>query len=408
MSTVATAVSPLVGRDAEMRALQTVLGRALGGQAQIVALSGPVGVGKSRLAQECLAVARGRGFLPLLGVCGELAQDLSYAPLVEALRPLVRQAAGPGRPALVEGLLDLGRLFGDLSLPPGPALGDPGLERTRLFESVCRLLQRASARQPLALLLDDVQWADRGSLAMLHYLIRGLAGRPLLVLLTHREDEANPALDDLLAGLRRGRSLTEVQLPGLDDQAIGLLAANLLGGEAPAGLLDVLAARSGGVPLFIGALVGSFADTGALYRYDGRWALTPQHPEAVPAVISTLLQSQIERLPDRARRGLDLLAVCGGQIDHALLERLVPADCLLDGLAELRTAALIVEEITDGRIRYRAAHPLICEVAYESLPIVLRRHHHAEVARAVLDHAPEQQGLLAQHVRRAGDEIRPD
>jgi hypothetical protein len=73
-------------------------------------------MGKSRLAQKCLAAA-------------------------------------PGRPALVEGLLDLGRLFGDLSLPPGPALGDPGLKRTRLFESVCRLLERASyeaERRPVA------------------------------------------------------------------------------------------------------------------------------------------------------------------------------------------------------------------------------------------------------------------
>lgn len=407
MNTVATAMAPVVGRDAELRVLQTVVTRVLGGEARVVALSGPAGMGKSRLAQECLAAARDRGFLPLAGVGGALQQDLPYAPLVEALRPLVRQPTAPGRPALVEGLLDLGQLFGDLSLPPGPALGDPGLERTRLFESVCRLLERASARQPLALLLDDVHWADRGSLALLHYLIRGLDSRPLLVLLTHRQDESNLALHDLLAGLRRGGSLTELPLAGLTDQAVGLLAQNLLGGEAPAGLLDMLTARSGGVPLFVGALVGSFADSGALYRYDGRWALAAQHPEAVPAAVSALLQSQIERLPNEAREVLDLLAVCGAQADHALLERLLPGDRLLCGLAELRAAGIVVEEIIDGRIRYRAAHALLCEVAYGLLPLVVRRRRHAEVARAVQEYAPEQHGLLAQHVRRAGDEISP-
>ncbi|MBO0851770.1 MAG: ATP-binding protein, partial [Pseudonocardia sp.] len=180
MSALAATADSLVGRDAELRALDAVLDRALGGQAQVVALSGPAGVGKSRLAQGCLSAAHGRGFLPLVGVSGALQQDLSYAPLVEALRPVVREGSAPGGPAFVEGLLDLGRLFGDLSLPPGPALGDPGLERTRLFESVCRLLQRASDRQPLAMLLDDAHWADRGSLAMLHYLVRGLVDRPLL------------------------------------------------------------------------------------------------------------------------------------------------------------------------------------------------------------------------------------
>lgn len=402
---VAAAVAPVVGRDAELRVLQAVVTRVLENQVQVVVLSGPAGVGKSRLAQECLAVARGRGFLPLIGIGGALQQDLTYAPLVEALRPLVRQGAGSGRPALVEGLWDLGRLFGDLSLPPGPELGDPGLERTRLFESVCRLLERASARRPVALLLDDVHWADRGSLALLHYLVRGLATRPLLVLLTYRADEADPALRDLLAGLRRAGSLTELRLAGLSDQAVRTLAQNLLGGQAPTGLLDVLTARSGGVPLFVGALVESLVDSCALHRYDGRWALAPQRPEAVPAVVSALLQSQVERLPHEAREVLDLLAVCGAQVDHALFERLMPGDRLLCGLADLRAAGLVVEEVIDGRVRYRAAHALLCEVAYDLLPLVVRRRRHADVARAVEEYAPGQRGLLAQHVRRAGDEI---
>jgi DNA-binding CsgD family transcriptional regulator/tetratricopeptide (TPR) repeat protein len=408
MDTVAAAIAPLVGRDAELRVLQAVVTRVLDSEAQVVALSGQAGVGKSRLAQECLAAACGRGFLPLRGICGALQRDLTYAPLVEALRPLVHQKAKSGRPALVEGLLDLGRLFGDLSLPPGPELGDSGLERTRLFESVCRLLQRASARQPLALLLDDIHWADRGSLALLPYLIRGLAARPLLVLLTYREDEPDPALRELLADLRRAGSFTELQLAGLTDQAVGMLAERLLGGEPPTGLLDVLMARSGGVPLFVGALVGSFVGSGALYRYDGRWALAPQHPQAVPAVVSALLQSQVERLPIESREVLDLLAVCGAQVDHALLERLIPGDRLLRGLTDLRVAGLVVEEVVDGRIRYRAAHALVCEVAYDLLPLVVRRRRHAEVARAVEQYVPKQRRLLAQHMRRAGDEIDPD
>ncbi len=407
MKTFAPAVAPLVGRDAELRVLQTVVTRVLDNEAQVVALSGQAGVGKSRLAQECLAAARSCGFLTLQGVGGALQRDVTYAPLVEALRPLVHQKARPGRPALVDGLLDLGRLFGDLSLPPGPELGDPGLERTRLFESVCRLLERASARQPLALLLDDVHWADRGSLALLHYLIRGLVTRPLLVVLTYRDDEADPALRDLLAGLRRAGSFAELRLAGLTDQAVGMHARDLLGGDAPAGLLDVLTARSGGVPLFVGALVESFVDSGALYRYDGRWALAPQQPEAIPAVVSALLESQIQRLPHEARQVLDLLAVCGAQVDHPLLERLMPGDRVLCGLADLRAAGLVVEEVADGRIRYRAAHALLCEVAYDLLPLVVRRRRHAEVARAVEQYAPAQRGLLAQHVRRAGDEIDP-
>ena len=282
MNAVVAAAAPLVGRDAELRVLRTVLPRVLENQAQVLAVSGQAGVGKSRLAQECMAVARDRGFLPLAGAGGALQQDLAYAPLVEALRPLVCAPAEPGRSALVEGLPDLGRLFGDLSLPPSPELRDPGLERTRMFESVCRLLERASARQPVVLLLDDAHWADRGSLALLHYLVRGLAGRPILAILTYRDDEADEALGELLAGLRRAGALTELPLTGLSDEAVGLLAHNLLDGAVPAGLLDVLTSRSGGLPLFVDALVGSFVESGALYRYEGLWALAPEHAEAVP------------------------------------------------------------------------------------------------------------------------------
>lgn len=247
------------------------------------------------------------------------------------MRPLVHDAA------LVEDLPDLGRLFGGLSLPAAPALGDAGLERTRLFESVCRLLERASARRPLVLLLDDVHWADRGSLALLQYVVRGLTACPLLVLLTYRDDEADEVLGELLAGLRRAGVLTELSLPGLTDQAVGMLACHLLNGEAPPGLLDMLAARSGGLPLFVGALVGSLVESGALHRDDGRWALAARASEAVPPEVSALLRSRIERLSVHARQVLDLLAVCGSQADHGLLERLLSSERLLAVLRRVST-----------------------------------------------------------------------
>ena len=400
---------PLVGRDAELTVLRTVLSRALEGRARVVALSGPAGVGKSRLAEECLVFARDSGFLVLRGAGGALQRDLTYAPLVEALRPLVCDTGARGGSVLVDGLPDLGQLFGELSLPPGPVSGPAGLERTRLFESVCRLLERASARQPVALMLDDVHWADRGSLALLHYLVRGLDSRPLLVVLTYRDDEAEAALDELLAGLRRTGMFTELPLMGLTEVAVGGLVRDLLNGEVPEGLLETLTARSGGLPLFVSALVGSLIETGALRRSDdGRWTLGPQQLETVPAAVSALLRSRIERLSVVAREVLDLLAVCGAQAEHGLLERLVPSERLLIGLVELRASGVVWEEVVDDRVRYRPVHPLICEVAYELLPLVSRRRRHAEVYRAVREHTPQLWGVLAQHVRAAGEEIDRD
>jgi tetratricopeptide (TPR) repeat protein len=317
------------------------------------------------------------------------------------MRPLVHDSA------LVEGLPDLGRLFGGLSLPAAPALGDAGLERTRLFESVCRLLDRASARRPLALLLDDVHWADRGSLALLQYLVRGLAACPLLILLTYRDDEADPTLTGLLDGFRRAGALVELPVTGLPEPAVRELAAELLGGDAPPGLLIVLSGRSGGVPLFVSALVEALVDSGSLRQQEGRWALASDPPETLPAAVTELLRSRIERLSEPARAALEMVAICGAEAEHGLLRRLLPEDGLLTGLAELRGARLVSEEMAEGRVRYRPGHPLLAEVAYQLLPLAVRHRRHADVARAVRVHAPDRVGLLAQHVRRAGDEVDP-
>ena len=110
----------LVGRVAELGVLGMSIGRAAAGSVQVVAISGEAGIGKSRLASEGLADGQVRGFRTLESAAGRLHRDLSYAPIVEALRPLVAEAA------LVDGLSDLARLFDGLRVPPLVALGDPG------------------------------------------------------------------------------------------------------------------------------------------------------------------------------------------------------------------------------------------------------------------------------------------
>ena len=191
----------LVGRVAELGVLGMSIGRAAAGSVQVVAISGEAGIGKSRLAREGLRAAGERGFRTLESAAGRLHRDLSYAPIVEALRPLVAEAA------LVEGLSDLARLFDGLRVPPLVALGDPGLERTRMFEAVRTLIERASARLPLAILIDDLHWADPGTLALLHYLVRGLKQRRCLFLLTYRADEAGDELRELLSRAAARRNL---------------------------------------------------------------------------------------------------------------------------------------------------------------------------------------------------------
>jgi AAA ATPase-like protein len=132
---------------ASLAVLDEAIRRAVAGSVQVVALSGEGGIGKSRLASEGLRLARARGFRPLEGAAGQLQKDLSFAPIVEALRPLVAEAA------LVDGLSDLVRLFDGLRVPKPVSLGDTRLERTRMFEAARLLIERAYNRLPVAILL---------------------------------------------------------------------------------------------------------------------------------------------------------------------------------------------------------------------------------------------------------------
>lgn len=142
-----------VGRRDEISRIDGLLAEAAAGTSGVVALAVVAGVGKSQLARHCLARAAAQGFVELHGAACAYQEDLSFAPVVEALRPLVRG----GDRELLDGLTDLGRLLDGLPLPPPIALGDPGLERARLFETIAELVQRvadiataSSSTQPTA------------------------------------------------------------------------------------------------------------------------------------------------------------------------------------------------------------------------------------------------------------------
>jgi DNA-binding CsgD family transcriptional regulator/tetratricopeptide (TPR) repeat protein len=403
---VASQLVPLVGRDAEVEALALALDAAAAGVARVVALVGDPGVGKSRLFEESMALARSRGFLTLHAVASPLHADLHYGVVVEALRPLMCTIEAGARTRLVEGLPDLGKLFDGLGLPAPSPLGDAGMERTRLFEAVCRLFDRLTRQQPVLLAVDDLQWADPASLAMLHYVVQGLVDHQLLVLITRRTGESSSKLDLLMSSLRHSGPLTEREIGYLDTTGVTSLARGLLADEPPSTLVRLLVDRTRGLPLFVGALVRMLVDSGRLYRSGGRWVLGQQAVHDVPPEVTVLLRSRIDALVSADREVFDTLAVAGGTIGHDLLLTLGLDEAeLLGSLRRLRDAGLLVEYLGDAGVRYQLTHPLLVEVAYGELPAVMRQSRHAALASALQRLDPADLGRLAYHVRGAGDQI---
>jgi DNA-binding CsgD family transcriptional regulator/tetratricopeptide (TPR) repeat protein/biotin operon repressor len=397
---------PLVGRDAELGTLTLALDAAADGVTRVVTLEGDAGVGKTRLAGELAALARTRGFVTLHAVASPLHADLPYGVIVEALRPLVRTVEAGARARLIEGLPDLGRLFEGLYLPAPTPLGEAGLERTRLFEAVCRLLDRLTRQQPVLLVVDDIHWADPASLAMLLYVVRGLVGRRFLLVITSRSGESSDELDVLLSTLRRSALLVELDILRLDSSEVRAMAGALLADEPPSTLIELLVERTRGLPLFVRALVMMLLDSGRLFRSGGRWVLGQQALDDIPPELVGLLRSRLNVLGAADRAVFDIVAVAGGDIGHQLICALGPGEAeVLDCVRRLRLAGVLVEQLDDTGVRYQVTHPLLGEVAYEELPAVVRRRTHAAIAAALERLEPRDIGRLAHHVTGAGNEV---
>jgi DNA-binding CsgD family transcriptional regulator/tetratricopeptide (TPR) repeat protein len=403
---VVSQLVPLVGRDAELDRLTLALDAAADGVTRVVTLEGDAGVGKTRLAAELMALARTRGFVTLHAVASPLHADLPYGVIVEALRPLVRTVEAGARARLIEGLPDLGRLFEGLYLPAPTPLGEAGMERTRLFEAVCRLLDRLARQQPVLLVVDDIHWADPASLAMLHYVVSGLVGRHFLLVITSRSGESSDELEVLLSTLRRSALLVELDIGRLDASEIRAMARGLLADEPPSTLTELLVERTRGLPLFVRALVMMLLDSGRLFRSGGRWVLGQQALDDIPPELVGLLRSRLNALGTADRAVFDIVAVAGGDIGHQLICGLGADEAeVLECVRRLRLAGVLVEQLADTGVRYQVTHPLLGEVAYEELPTVARRRTHAAIAAALERLEPIDIGRLAHHIRGAGDEV---
>jgi predicted ATPase/DNA-binding CsgD family transcriptional regulator len=403
---------PLIGRSAEMNQLTAQLDRAARGQGCALFLVGEAGIGKTRLAQEALILAREQGFLILEGPAYALEGRLAYAPILAAFGPFLRRLDSPHQARLVSGLPDLGQLFTDLHLPAPLPLGDPTLEKTRLFEAVARLLERLTRETPVLLFLDDLHWADPASIELLHYLARGILDQPVFVLGTYRAEEIDTArgLRSLVMSLRRSMQASEVVLSRLEPESVAEMAAGLLGSEASGELLTLLNARAGGTPLFVEALIRSLIDADQLRKRGESWILSTDLTLVLPPNIRDLILERLRHLNTKEHRVLDLIAISGGAVSHAVLHNVLGWDdeVLLETIHRLRMTGFVFEDLTDADVSYTLTHPLIQEVAYAELPEMARRHDHAAFTTSLERVRPDDLDRLARHYHAAGSLVDPN
>jgi predicted ATPase len=257
-----------VGRVGELSELLLAVREASAGRSGLVLLGGDSGVGKTRLVGELeQRLAASDEAQPTLVLRGEGVQqsdgELPYAPLLSALRPLVRerhpalQALSGGSRAQLGSILPGIDAAGAADETPDPATG-----QLRLFEAVLELIDILSQAGPVVLILEDMHWADRSTRSFVAFLSRSLRQERLVLLLTYRADELHRrhALRPLLAELDRLERARRIELEPFDREELGEALEDILGAEPDDHLVERLFTRSEGNPLYTEELLAAGLD----------------------------------------------------------------------------------------------------------------------------------------------------
>jgi DNA-binding CsgD family transcriptional regulator/tetratricopeptide (TPR) repeat protein len=318
-----------VGRNDDLAALQEAA-RA-GGAVRVV--RGPAGIGKTRLVRELTASVVARGGVVLTGRCTTTAVDVPLRPLREAL---LRGARGGLRPsdALAAFVPTLARLvpeWGEAgSAPESPLI---------VAEAVLRLLAGTGA----VLAVDDVQWADRETLAVLEYLADNVGGLPVFVVATLRDGEPGAGTDAVTA-LVASRAAAELRLGPLGADDVVAVARSCLGGASlPEDVAATVVDRSEGVPFLVEELVATASS--------GWVALADTVPGSVVASVDVRLAA----LPPDGRRLLAAAAVLGRQFDWVVAARAAEVAEVAAGDLLRRAARAQLVDVDGSGFRFRHA-----------------------------------------------------
>jgi DNA-binding CsgD family transcriptional regulator/tetratricopeptide (TPR) repeat protein len=359
----------LVGRVAELDLLRDAWTRTSDGQPGAVVISGEAGVGKTRLVAEFTTEVRGQHALVIGGGCLDVGEGvLAFAPIVEALRGLVRLLDGAElEEVLGAARADLARLIPELD---DTAVAAEPVSPGRLFELLLGVLHRVAQRRALLLVIEDLHWADRSTRDLLDFLVRNLPSRVLPVL-TYRSDELHRChpLRRFLAELERTGRVQRLELGRLDPAELTALMTNVLGEAPPPGLVVGILHRSEGNPFYAEELMAAHQDG-----------------EQLPSTLRDLVMTRVEVLSEPAQQVLATAAICGRRVGHDLLAQVagLPPDRLVALLREaVNHQILVVEKNDTGTDTYAFRHPLVQEAVYDDLLAVQRTRLHAACAQAM-------------------------
>ncbi len=391
---------PLIGRGPQLQRLEVELNDASADHLRVVLVLGEAGVGKTRLAAEFVArhhddaIALSARAYPL-GATASLG--LWVEALERSLRSFtpeqVRELCGGHVEALAALLPSVRAVAADSDARPSA----PEPSRIRLLVALASLLERLSRRSTVIVTLDDVHLGDGSSWEAINYLTRNLIDARLLVLLIARpNDLAEQTVgSEVVQSLEQEGLLARMTVDPLSRHEVGEVAAEVAQRPVSDTLVDWLAERSEGSPLFVTGLMRALLEEGA----------DLEHPslQTLPEDLAARVETRLRNLDTSARAVIELLAVIGHRVELRDLlwltgRSLDDLGAILERLQRVRLAT----EMESGReLVYEIAHPLIQEAIYRQIGGARRRALHRHAARVLVEGG--RYGAAASHVVQAAD-----
>ncbi|HEX2089924.1 MAG TPA: BTAD domain-containing putative transcriptional regulator [Actinomycetota bacterium] len=384
-----------VGRQGQLQILQTAVDDVVGGQSRLVLILGEAGIGKTRLAREVARYATSAGLTVAWGSSHSGDAAPAFWPWTQIVRQLVAtDEEAPGADRHLTDLVPVLERGGERD-HQGPF--SDTLARTRLYDRVIEVLLEHARVKPVAVVVDDLQWADIPSLQLLELLSARISAAPFLLVGLYRDSEitdSHPLLGTLDTLARAG--VTHVALTGLPEEEVGEMITQRTHQRPHSSIVANIRDRTGGNPFFIMEVLRLISSEGG-FGPDQR-----SIPTVIPLGVSSVVRRRLSRLPEAAIPILTVPAVHGRVFEFEVIANVpgMDRDALLNVLeAGIVTSLLEEDRHVEGRFRF--AHDLVRETLLERLSAPRRARIHALLAEALLavgaDRDPSRVQQVASH-----------
>jgi hypothetical protein len=367
----------IVGRQSEYQKARTLWRKATTGQGQTLLISGEPGIGKTRLMREVITQAEVGGGQAYIGEAYAESNTL-YGTFTQITR-----AAFKRNPNIVQELpqtvlADILKLAPTLKykypdIEPNPHL-DPESEQALLLENMVTFFEVLSGNSPLLIVLEDVHWADSGTLSMFHHLIRRTQDQPIMFLASYRAIELREAqpFNNLLLELNRQRIGERSKLERLSKEQARLMLTAIFQEDITDDFLTGIYQETEGNPFFIEEICRALVESGKLRFEDGEWQCPSIEELEIPRGIQVANESRLYKLAEQVQGTLRMAAVIGREFEFDILLQALELDedALIDALESAEDAQMIQELGGRGAIAVRTNPAVYLALAQEGLQAV--------------------------------------